>query len=129
MKQRTFVEFITLAKKRYVLLALLLLILGLSGIIALICIIFQITLLSSYINFVNSILRMTWLAIAIMSWYKLDYNRNLFLQGKLDWVFGDNNPDKSDTKIYCKNDFCRKEITFNESMRHDGECALCYYDE
>jgi len=129
MKKRTLKEFITLAKKRYRLSALLLLIIAFSGIGALICMIFQITLLSDHINFINSILRMTWLAIAIMSWCKLDYNRNLFIQGKLDWVFGDNIPAELDTKIYCKNKGCNEEITFNQYMRYDGECALCYYDE
>ena len=129
MKKRTFEEFISLAKKRYVLLSLLLLLIALSGIAALICILFQITLLSYHSNFINFMLRMIWLLISIMSWCKLAYNRNLFVQGKLDWVFGDNIPDEPDTKIYCKNKGCNEEMTFNESMRHDGECPLCYYDE
>lgn len=128
MKKRTFQEFITLAKKRYVLLALLLLVISFSGIGALICILFQIILLYNYDISINVLLKITWLAIAIMSWYKLGFSRNLFVQGKLNWVFGDNILDDSiSKKFYCKNENCNNEISKNRyySIFTESVCNDC----
>ncbi len=94
MKKRTFEEFITLSKKRYILLALWLIIISISGIIALICILFQLNILTNYDSFVNKFLQIILLIFSIFIWKYLIKFINLFSEGELDWVFGENIPKK-----------------------------------
>jgi len=93
MKTRTLKDLITLAKKRYIVIALLLLVVSLSGIGAFICIVFQVNILTNHDSFVNNLLQIIWLICSMLILKKLTKFRKLFFEGELDWVFGENLPD------------------------------------
>lgn len=104
MKKRNFEEFISLAKKRYVLLVLMMFIVSMSGIVVFCYIVIlsiaqlfhldvDIILFKNHSYDINILIAVIWLAIAITSWIRLLHNSKLFVQGELDYVFGENIPE------------------------------------
>ena len=98
MKKRTMLELRILGEKKYLFIILILWIMSRSAVIAVIFILLRVNLLSDYSDFVNFLCKIAWLICSIWIWNKLSTRRELFLEGKLDWVFGDNLPDEPESE-------------------------------
>lgn len=89
--KRTIMQFLTLGEKKYVLSYMILLMYGNTCIIALVAILFP-ELLLGYVP--PSSINIIWLCTSVFCLAIVNWARNLITAGKVDWVFGDNLPDK-----------------------------------